>query len=138
MRTDLASDLRILAGLVASVGLIFVVFYASGLRINTTPSHPIGIYRIVDQESAVGLYAMFCAPATLEELPELDPNAPPICTEDHRGRKLLKRIVAIDHAAGTVTVRGDHPASIDSRHFGSVQISEIKAVLVLFWVKPFL
>ena len=130
----MASDLRILAGLGATACLIFAVFCALGLRINTTPSHPIGIYRIVDQEPAAGLYAMFCAPATSEELPELDPNVPPICTEDHRGRKLLKRIVAIDHAAGTVTVRGDHPASIDSRHFGSVAIQSIKAVLFPIWV----
>ena len=114
-------------GLAAFGGLI-------GLRINTTPSHPIGIYRIVDREPAVGLYAMFCAPVALAELPELDPNAPPICAKDQKGRRLLIRIVAVDLVAGTVTVQGDHPASIDSRQFGDVAIEGVDAILESVWV----
>jgi len=38
-----------------------------------------------------------------------------------RSRILVKRVVAVDRAAGTVEVRGDDPsASTDSRHFGPV------------------
>jgi type IV secretory pathway protease TraF len=122
-------DIKIFLVVLIAVCGIAVFGALAGLRVNTTPSHPIGIYRIVDKEPAIGLYAVFCAPATLAKLPELDPRAPPICTEDQKGRKLLKRIVVIDHVAGTVTVRGDHPVSIDSRHFGSVLIRDIKAVL---------
>jgi type IV secretory pathway protease TraF len=122
-------DLKILLGALFAICGIAAFGALAGLRINTTPSHPIGIYRIVDQEPAIGLYAMFCAPATLAELPELDPRAPPICTEDQKGRKLLKRIVAVDHLAGSVTLQGDHPASVDSRHFGEIEIHEIKGVL---------
>ena len=107
------------------------------MRINTTPSHPIGIYRIVDREPAVGLYAMFCAPVALAELPQLDPDAPPICAKDQKGRKLLKRIVAVDLVAGTVTVQGDHPASIDSRHFGEIKVDHLNEILKSVWTfKP--
>ena len=123
-------DIKILLVVLIAVCGIAVFGALAGLRINTTPSHPIGIYRIVDDEPAMGLYAMLCAPATLAELPELDPRAPPICTEDQKGRKLLKRIVAIDHVVGTVTVQGDHSSSIDSRHFGEISIDRIMATLV--------
>jgi type IV secretory pathway protease TraF len=124
----MGSDLKILLGALFVICGIAAFGALAGLRINTTPSHPIGIYRIVDHESAIEHYAMFCAPATLAELPELDPRAPPICTEDQKGRKLLKRIVAIDHVAGTVTVRGDHPSSIDSRHFGEIRACSFQLV----------
>ena len=127
-------DLKVLMGVLRAVCGLATVGALVGLRINTTPSHPIGIYRIVDREPAVGLYAIFCAPAKLTELPELDPNSPPICTEDQQGRKLLKRIVAVDHMAGTVTVQGDHPASIDSRHFGNVAIEHVDALSKSVWV----
>jgi type IV secretory pathway protease TraF len=130
-------DLKILLGALFAICGIAAFGALAGLRINTTPSHPIGVYRIVDKEPAIGLYAVFCAPATLAELPKLDPNAPPICTEDQKGRKLLKRIVAFDRVAGTVTVQGDHPASVDSRHFGEIKVDDLNELLTSVWtVKP--
>ena len=113
---------------------MLLIFAALGLRINLTPSHPRGIYRMVDAEPAVGHYALFCAPVRLAELPEIDSNAPAICTLDQSGFRLMKRIVAIDEEARTARVIGDHPSSIDSRHFGDVAFADIEAVLVPFWL----
>lgn len=129
----MALDLKILLWVLLAVCGLAVFSALAGLRVNTTPSHPIGIYRIVDREPEVGLFAMFCAPAALAELPKLDQNAPPICTDDQKGRKLLKRIVAVDLVAGTVAVQGDHSASIDSRHFGDVLVDRVDGILMLVW-----
>ena len=53
------------------VGLAFGLRVA-GFRINLSVSHPLGFYRVVDQEPAVGLYALFCVPVPLADLPPVD------------------------------------------------------------------
>lgn len=40
-------------------------FYALGLRINTSPSIPVGIYRITSESIARGCYVLLCPPDTL-------------------------------------------------------------------------
>ena len=120
-----------------SCGLLLIVFlvyaYQSGYRFNRTASHPIGIYRLVDQAPDVGLYAQFCIPATRAELPPLDEVYVSPCTLDKQGHPLLKRIVRIDKASDAYFVLGDHPKSLDSRIFGPLKHSDITGVLVEVW-----
>ena len=105
--------------------------YALGYRINLTVSHPYGIYRIVDREPEVGLYAIFCVPVSVAELPPLDETYPP-CTRDRDGYPLLKRIHRIENRR--YHVRGDHPRSLDSRIFGPLRREDITGVAVAVWV----
>ena len=100
-----------------------------GYRVNVTASHPYGIYRIVDRDPAVGLYALFCVPVPLDELPPLDRHVPP-CTANSPGYPVLKRIVRIDGARDEYLVRGDHPRSLDSRIFGPLRREDIRDVAV--------
>jgi len=50
----------------AALGLLAVGFvcYAAGLRINTTRSIPVGIYRLTDAPVGKGEYVIFCPPQT--------------------------------------------------------------------------
>ncbi len=50
-------------------------------------------------------------------------------------RELIKRVVAIDAAAGTLELRGDAPGqSTDSRAFGSVRIDRVRwRVVARYW-----
>lgn len=41
---------------------LFAIAQASGLRLNTTKSIPLGLYRTVDEPVTVGSYVMFCPP----------------------------------------------------------------------------
>ena len=102
--------------------------YWLGYRV--TASHPYGIYRIVDRPPDVGLYAIFCVPRPVADLP-LDRNHPP-CTRDTEGYPVLKRIERIEN--GEYIVLGDHPRSLDSRIFGPLSRSSILAVAMPVWV----
>lgn len=46
----------------AGVFLLSVIFRLSGIYINTTPSFPLGLYRIVNQPVTLGAYVSFCPP----------------------------------------------------------------------------
>ena len=48
--------------LLSSIFLLCGVAYAVGLRINTTPSIPVGIYRLTDDLLTKGAYVYFCPP----------------------------------------------------------------------------
>jgi len=58
--------INILAGVVLSVSagvfLLSVVFRLTGIYINTTPSFPVGFYKIVDESAGRGAYVSFCPP----------------------------------------------------------------------------
>ena len=49
-------------GVTLSVFLLSVVAYALGLRLNTTPSIPVGVYRLTDDPIVKGSYVYFCPP----------------------------------------------------------------------------
>lgn len=57
---------NILAGIVLSVSagifLLSIVFRLTGIYINTTPSFPVGFYKIVDEPVGKGAYVSFCPP----------------------------------------------------------------------------
>lgn len=118
-------------GLLVVLGLFYA--YQAGYRFNRTASHPIGIYRLVDQVPDVGLYAQFCIPATRAELPPLDEVYVSPCTLDDGGHPLLKRIVRVDKANDAYFVLGDHSKSLDSHIFGPLKRSDITGVLVEVW-----
>ena len=50
-------------------------------------------------------------------------------------RELIKRVAAVDRAAGTVELRGDAPdASTDSRSFGAIPIGAVRwRVVARYW-----
>ena len=116
---------------VVFVGLAFGL-HAAGYRVNLSVSHPLGIYRVVDQEPAEGHYALFCVPVPLADLPPVDQSRVPPCTRDSPGYHVLKRIDRIE-ASGDIHVLGDHPQSLDSRIFGPISREEIVGVAQMIW-----
>ena len=116
---------------VVFVGLAFGL-HAAGYRINLSVSHPLGIYRVVDQEPTVGHYALFCVPVPLADLPPVDQTRVPPCTRDSSGYHVLKRIDRIE-PIGDIYVLGDHPQSLDSRIFGPISREDIVGVAQMVW-----
>ncbi len=49
-------------GVTLSVFLLSAVAYALGIRLNTTPSIPVGVYRLTDDPIVNGSYVYFCPP----------------------------------------------------------------------------
>lgn len=49
---------------VVTVFLILGGAYVAGIKVNTTESIPVGIYKKIDEEIAVGRYILFCPPET--------------------------------------------------------------------------
>lgn len=49
-------------GVVVSVFILSGFAYAAGIRLNTTPSIPVGIYRLTDDAIVKGAYVLFCPP----------------------------------------------------------------------------
>ena len=119
--------------LVILVVAILTIGLAGG-RFNRTASLPIGLYWIIDKEPNIGDYVQFCAPVKQSALPPIDTVYVIPCTKDHEGIPLLKRVSAIDRAAGLYYVEGDHPKSLDSRVFGPITRRDIKATLRAAWV----
>lgn len=46
----------------AGVFLLSIIYRLSGIYINTTPSFPLGLYRIVNEPVTLGAYVAFCPP----------------------------------------------------------------------------
>ena len=113
------------------VGLAFGL-HAAEFRINLSVSHPLCIYRVVDQEPAVGHYALFCVPVPLADLPPVDQTRVPPCTRDTPGYHVLKRIDRIE-PGGDIHVLGDHLQSLDSRIFGPISRDDIVGVALMVW-----
>ena len=132
-RRDRGPKAMMLAVLLFLVGAVWV--HDNGYRLNLSQSHTIGIYRIVNQPPAVKLYALFCAPLPIEDLPPVDRDRVPPCTANTEGYLLLKRIETVDIDDDVWTVRGDHPLSLDSRHFGPLARADIVSVAVQVWPK---
>src|SRR5687768_11560102 len=55
---------RVLIGIALSLLTVSVVCFAAGLRVNTTKSIPVGIYRLTDVPVGKGEYVIFCPPQT--------------------------------------------------------------------------
>ena len=47
-----------------SVFMVWALVYAAGIRLNTTPSIPVGVYRLTNEPIVKGAYVLFCPPPT--------------------------------------------------------------------------
>lgn len=112
----------VIAGLCLAFGLVLA--HESGLRLNTTRSIPVGLYRMSNDPIVKGAYVLFCPP----ERPEFD-------LAKERGYigagfcpggygNMMKKVLASDHDIVSVTDDGvtingmllpaSHPAEADS------------------------
>ena len=49
-------------GVMMSVFILIWLVYAAGIRLNTTPSIPVGVYRLTNEPLVKGVYVLFCPP----------------------------------------------------------------------------
>ena len=49
-------------GVMMSVFVVCGLAYAAGIRLNTTPSIPLGVYRLTNEPIVKGVYVLFCPP----------------------------------------------------------------------------
>ena len=49
-------------GVMMSVFVVCGLAYAAGIRLNTTPSIPLGVYRLTNEPIVKGAYVLFCPP----------------------------------------------------------------------------
>lgn len=90
------NNLKIVVGLI--VGLIFLIspLFLFNLRINTTPSYPYGLYKVINNATIEkGIFVNFCAPDKKDiQLKELKKSNDGICLNGTT--PLLKKVVAIE------------------------------------------
>src|SRR5687768_4542868 len=93
---------------VAAIGLLVLGFVcaALGLRVNTTRSIPVGLYRIVDEPVGKGAYVIFCPPRSslFDEARERGYIAAGFC-EGNYGF-MMKRVMAMGGDSVTSTDEG--------------------------------
>ena len=112
VRKEAGNILLMLVPPVAAL-ILSVSLPARWLRLNLTPSMPIGFYLLADGPVSPGDIVVFPNPRT-----------------DIVGdRQLLKEVVSIED--GMMTVRGRHPRSFDSRVFGAVPVPSARKVVPL-------
>ena len=92
---------RALTGIALSLLIVSVVCFATGLRVNTTKSIPVGIYRLTDAPVGKGEYVIFCPPQTalFEEARERGYIGRGFCPGNYG--YMMKRVLAV--AADRVT-----------------------------------
>ena len=101
---------NILAGMVlfvsAGIFLSAVVFRLTGIYINTTPSFPVGFYKIVDEPVGMGAYVSFCPPQ--DKVFEMGVARRYISTGNCPGGygMLLKRVFAQDGDSVSINAAG--------------------------------
>jgi conjugative transfer signal peptidase TraF len=49
-------------GVMMSSFMVYGLVYAAGIRLNTTPSIPVGVYRLSNEPVEKGAYVLFCPP----------------------------------------------------------------------------
>ena len=49
-------------GVLLSVLMVWGLIYAAGIRVNTTPSIPLGVYQLSNEPLIKGAYVLFCPP----------------------------------------------------------------------------
>lgn len=130
------------------------------LRINVSPSVPYGLYRLtaIPKPLPRGTLVLFAVPPEMRAwhsmwLPLLKPVAgiegDEVCVQDHiltvtgrdygwvftwaEGHRLPEMVGCFRVMPGDVFVASDMPRSLDSRYFGSVQITSLTAQAVPVW-----
>ena len=49
-------------GVLLSVLIVWGLIYVAGIRVNTTPSIPLGVYQLTNEPLVTGSYVLFCPP----------------------------------------------------------------------------
>ena len=93
---------------IAGIGLLALGFicFAAGLRVNTTRSIPVGLYRIVDEPVEKGDYVIFCPPKLdiFDEAKERGYIAAGFCPGDYGF--MMKRVLAAENDRIVLTEAG--------------------------------
>jgi len=86
--------------------ILMVTAYASGIRVNTTKSIPIGFYHITDDEIHKGAYVIFCPPqlTVFDVAKERDYIGAGFCPGGYG--YMMKRILAAKNDMVSVTKNG--------------------------------
>ena len=93
-------------GLLLSVLMLWGLIYAAGIRVNITPSIPLGVYQLSNEPQVTGSYVLFCPPP-----------APVFAMAKARGYlgagfcpggygQLMKRLVAANNDRVTINAEG--------------------------------
>jgi type IV secretory pathway protease TraF len=125
------------------VGLLGLAIGANFLRLNTTPSVPVGLYAVAFGQPHRGDYISLCLPDALAEEGAEKGYVPRFGPCPHFTEPLVKELAAVGGdvvdtaqwgrirlAADQVFVRGAHPRSWDSRAFGPIPSSCLRGKLV--------
>ncbi len=114
----------------AILALDVATYLGYGFRRSPSPSLPYR-YFLVRWTGAprVGDYVSFCAPREASLVLKRH-GYPPSPRCDPPAVSLLKQVTSI--RAGKAHVRGHHPDSYDSRHFGDVPLEELTPLIPLF------
>lgn len=92
----------------AAIGVLALGFVclAGGLRVNTTRSIPVGLYRIVDEPVGKGTYVIFCPPklGIFDEAKKRGYIGAGFCPGDYGF--MMKRVLAMEGDAVTSTDGG--------------------------------
>ncbi len=149
--------LRVSALCMLFVGILMLVAWLAGYRINTTPSLPRGVYRLVPEPPIKGDLVSFCLEGPYAALakergylaPGVCPNglrpllkvlsglpgdavtlrALSIKTYDSQGRSLSSALQEGRIPQGMALVLAEHAGSFDGRYFGFVHYTELKRVI---------
>jgi conjugative transfer signal peptidase TraF len=93
---------------VGAIGVLALGFacFAAGLRVNTTRSIPVGLYRIVDEPVEKGAYVIFCPPklGVFDEARARGYIPAGFCPGDYGF--MMKRVLAMEGDAVTSTDEG--------------------------------
>ena len=144
---------------IAYIAFILLLFWLAGLRINLTPSFPIGFYVLLYTSPAKGELAAFCLEGDFADLARergylqagscpsglrpllkrvagLPGDAIPgdlcIRSVDSLGRALPSVLPEGVIPPGMALVLADHPGSFDSRYFGLVPLDALQKVKPVF------
>ena len=55
-------------GVLLSVLIVWELVYSAGIRINTTPSIPLGVYQLSNEPLVKGAYVLFCRKRSIERV----------------------------------------------------------------------
>jgi conjugative transfer signal peptidase TraF len=93
-------------GVLLSVLMMWGLIYAAGLRVNTTPSIPLGVYKLSNEPLIKGAYVLFCPPpAPVFELAKARGYlGAGFCPGDYG--QLMKRLVAAKNDKVTISAEG--------------------------------
>lgn len=157
---------RIRRGLFTALFLLMagLLAYASGLRINPTPSLAKGVYRIVPGAPAKGDLVSFCLRGEFAELAKgrgylqagscenglrpllkrltgtpgdhIDAASLTIRTVDSQGQPMPSALRSGVIPSGMALVLADHEGSFDSRYFGLVPLESLQRVEPVFVFNP--